>query len=170
MGSEGVPDLPLLLLQKSTVLKALVVGEYYRFGGGGVGKLFFDALAKNVTLRTLGLQVQDDYYSVRSEEWMEQLADALMVNKSLVSINLTGNLKNDYDKGAKWIGAALKVNTSLREIDLTHNGIYCEGSKLLGDALRENTTLFKIVLCNNCISNRGADWIAKVRFHCRSQH
>ena len=49
-------------------------------------------------------------------------------------------------KGAKAIGEALKVNTSLTEIYLTDNNIGDEGGKAIGEALKVNTSLTKINL------------------------
>jgi hypothetical protein len=156
MESGGLPDLPLELLQKSRVLETLVVGKYYRYGGGAIGKLFFDALAHNVTLRTLDLTDENDF--CQKDSWIKHFAAALMVNESLESINLTRNSLNDMR--LKWVCAALKVNTILREMDLTQNCIGNLESEWLGDALIGNTTLFKIVLCNNRIGDQGAECLA----------
>ena len=41
-------------------------------------------------------------------------------------------------EGAKAIGEALKVNTSLTEIDLNNNNIGVEGAKAIGEALKVN--------------------------------
>ena len=58
---------------------------------------------------------------------------------------LTTIIINAADKigaeGAKAIGEALKVNTSLTEIDLGKNEIGAEGGKAIGEALKVNISL-----------------------------
>ena len=56
-------------------------------------------------------------------------------------------------KGAKAIGEALKVNTSLTSINLGHNNIGDEGGKAIEEALRVNTSLTWIGLSHNNIGD-----------------
>ena len=44
-------------------------------------------------------------------------------------------------EGAKYVAEALKVNTSLTEIDLGDNNIGAEGAKYVAEALKVNTSL-----------------------------
>ena len=69
----------------------------------------------------------------------KQLRDGL-----LTKINLHWN--NIGVEGAKAIGEALKVNTSLTEISLYENNIGDEGGKANGEALKVNTSLTFISL------------------------
>ena len=55
-------------------------------------------------------------------------------------------LNNIGDEGAKAIGEALKVDTSLTSMYLLHNNIGDEGGKAIGEALKVNTSLTKINL------------------------
>ena len=63
---------------------------------------------------------------------------------SLTKIDLYGNAFGV--EGAKAIGEALKVNTSLIEIILLGNYMDAEGAKAIGEALKVNTSLTKIDL------------------------
>ena len=75
-------------------------------------------------------------------EGAKAIGEALKVNTSLTEINLWGN--NIGDEGGKAIGEALKVNTSLTEISLYGNNIGAEGAKAIREALKVNTSLTKI--------------------------
>ena len=55
------------------------------------------------------------------------------------------------DEGAKYVAEALKVNTSLTEIDLGWNNIDAEGAKYVAEALKVNTSLTEIDLDGNNI-------------------
>eukprot|EP00944_MAST-04C_sp_MAST-4C-sp1_P011864 g11864.t1 len=71
--------------------------------------------------------------NVLGAEETKQLRDGL-----LTKINLNRN--NIGDEGAKAIGEALKVNTSLTLILLSSNEIGDEGGKAIGEALKVNTS------------------------------
>ena len=62
---------------------------------------------------------------------------------------------NIGDEGGKAIGEALKVNTSLTEINLDGNKIGDEGGKAIGEALKVNTSLTKIGLDGNKLVMKG---------------
>ena len=64
----------------------------------------------------------------------EYLVDSIYLNDNKIG-----------DEGAKAIGEALKVNTSLTEIDLGHNKIGTEGAKAIGEALKVNTSLTELI-------------------------
>jgi hypothetical protein len=49
------------------------------------------------------------------------------------------------------IADALKINTSLTNINLRENNIYNNGGQAIANALENNTSLTKIDLSNNCI-------------------
>ena len=70
---------------------------------------------------------------------------------------------NDIEhKGARRLSEALKVNTSLTELDISHNNIGDEGTIALAEALGEggNTTLTKLDISYNKIG-KGASHLAK---------
>ena len=72
----------------------------------------------------------------------------------LVDFDLFG-YNNIGAEGGKVIGEALKVNTSLTEIDLQYNKIGDEGAKAIGEALKVNTSLTGIYLQYNKIGDEG---------------
>ena len=82
------------------------------------------------------------------------LADALKVNTTLTSIDLSGN--NIQAAGALSLADALKVNTTLTSIDLRDNNIQAAGALSLAEALKVNTTLTSIDLGSNNIEDAGA--------------
>ena len=49
--------------------------------------------------------------------------------------------------GLKALVAALEVNTSLLELDITNNRIDLEGCKILAKILRQNSTLETLKVC-----------------------
>ena len=84
-------------------------------------------------------------------EGAKAIGEALKVNTSLTKIYLD----NIGDEGAKAIGEALKVNTSLTEIYLWENKIGDEGARAIAEALKRNTSLTKIDLRENKIGDEG---------------
>eukprot|EP00019_Armaparvus_languidus_P004152 CAMPEP_0168604022 /NCGR_PEP_ID=MMETSP0420-20121227/15064_1 /TAXON_ID=498008 /ORGANISM="Pessonella sp." /LENGTH=292 /DNA_ID=CAMNT_0008643089 /DNA_START=46 /DNA_END=922 /DNA_ORIENTATION=- len=56
---------------------------------------------------------------------------------------------------------ALKVNTTLTEIDFGENELGDEGAKYIGDVLKVNTTLKSILLYHNEIGDAGVSYIAE---------
>lgn len=83
------------------------------------------------------------------------LAEALMENTCLHSLELGNNniseapLADGSAGAATRIGVALKENTTLRWLDLTHNDIGDKGATELASALEHNHTLHKLVLSEN---------------------
>ena len=79
---------------------------------------------------------------------------------------LTTIILNAADKigaeGAKAIGEALKVNTSLTRINLWDNNIGDEGGKAIGEALKVNTSRIEIFLGCNKIGDEVAETIFEV--------
>jgi hypothetical protein len=91
-------------------------------------------------------------------EGVQAIADALRVNGSLTSINLSSNNLTNYGKdmtGITELAAALTVNGTLTSIDLSRNnlcgvnwrgkGIYTSvGMTAIADALRANASLTEV--------------------------
>ncbi|KJE97551.1 hypothetical protein CAOG_09082 [Capsaspora owczarzaki ATCC 30864] len=63
--------------------------------------------------------------------------------------------------GAQAIAVALKVNTTLTQLDLWSNQIGDEGAQAIAEALRANTTLTWLKLSYNQIGDAGAQAIAE---------
>ena len=97
-----------------------------------------------------------------SEKGGKSIGDALMVNRSLQSLDLRDN---PISSGAIHIAESLKHNPSLIELNLGNCGISEEGGKAIGDALMVNISLQVLYLCDNPIST-GVVYIAKsLKYH-----
>jgi Ran GTPase-activating protein (RanGAP) involved in mRNA processing and transport len=62
------------------------------------------------------------------------LADALKVNSTITSINLSFNYVGD--DGVKALGDALKVNSAITTINFSNNYVGVDGAKAFADALK----------------------------------
>ncbi|KJE93094.1 hypothetical protein CAOG_003935 [Capsaspora owczarzaki ATCC 30864] len=65
------------------------------------------------------------------------------------------------DDGAEAIAEALKVNTTMSELDLGKNQIGVAGAQSIAEALKVNTTLTTLYLDRNQIGDAGAEAIAE---------
>jgi hypothetical protein len=81
------------------------------------------------------------------------IADALRVNTTLTELNLRGN--DVGEEGAKALADALKVNTTLTELDISCDYMGDEGAKALADALKINKTVTKLILFAYNITEEG---------------
>ena len=81
-------------------------------------------------------------------------SQALAVNTSLTTLNLSGNCIGP--EGATSLSQALALNTSLTTLDLSVNGIRPEGATLLFRALAVNTSLTTLNLSGNSIGAEDA--------------
>ncbi|CAF1559186.1 unnamed protein product, partial [Didymodactylos carnosus] len=93
-----------------------------------------------------------------SNEGATSIADALKVNKTLRQLDVSHN--NISNEGATSIADALKINTTLTWMSISNNNISNEGATSIAHALKINTTLSSLGISNNNISNEGATSIA----------
>jgi Ran GTPase-activating protein (RanGAP) involved in mRNA processing and transport len=94
-----------------------------------------------------------------TREGVKEVAEALKVNKTLRSVDLS---RNQIGVGAaKAIANALKVNKTLRSVDLSRNQLGVGAAKAIANALKENTSLQSIYLYGNKIGVDGAKAIAE---------
>uniref|UniRef100_A0AAR2IYQ6 NACHT domain-containing protein n=1 Tax=Pygocentrus nattereri TaxID=42514 RepID=A0AAR2IYQ6_PYGNA len=82
------------------------------------------------------------------------LAEALMVNQTLHTLDLRGN--SIGMAGAKALSSALKTNRSLRSLNLQENSLGMDGAIFIATALRGNHQLTYINLQGNGIGESGA--------------
>lgn len=98
--------------------------------------------------------------------WIEKFSEALKENQSLISLKLYNCdmtsrlsyiLNTADDSGVEAIAGALKINTTLKFLDLEGNDIGEEGVKAIFEALKTNTTLTNLSLRNNSFSMISID-------------
>ena len=87
------------------------------------------------------------------------IAEAMSFNKSIKTLGLSRNLIGNDEllnvlnpsliTGGEAIGAMLKANTTLTELDLSWNGIRLESAIAIGEALEGNSTLRTLLLGYN---------------------
>uniref|UniRef100_UPI0037E963DA NLR family CARD domain-containing protein 3 n=1 Tax=Semicossyphus pulcher TaxID=241346 RepID=UPI0037E963DA len=122
-----------------------------------------------------------------STKGAKALSRALLVNRTLTSLNLRNN--NIGSKGAKFLAEALKMNPVLVSVNFQNNGIEEEGAqalaevlqcnrklvslnlqknrigvggaKRIADALKTNMTLTKLILCSNQLGDKGTVALAE---------
>jgi len=89
-------------------------------------------------------------YTVR-EGGMESLTDALkLLPEELHNrIGLANNALGE-DTG-RALAETLRLNTTLRELELSYNNIGDDGARALAEALRRNTTLTSLRLADNAL-------------------
>ncbi|XP_075422478.1 NLR family CARD domain-containing protein 3 [Ascaphus truei] len=91
---------------------------------------------------------------------MELLASVLRAKDCAIQrISLAENLLGN--RGAKALGRALMVNRTLVALDLHGNAIGPSGAKALAEALRNNQVLLRLNLQNNQIKGQGAQFLAQ---------
>ncbi|KAM8960396.1 NLR family CARD domain-containing protein 3 [Pelodytes ibericus] len=86
------------------------------------------------------------------------LGRALMVNRTLVSLDLHGN--SIGSNGVKSLAEALRNNQVLHSLNLQNNQIKSEGTQFLAQALQVNRKLKALNIQKNHIEARGAESLA----------
>uniref|UniRef100_A0A8C6XFJ8 NLR family CARD domain containing 3 n=1 Tax=Naja naja TaxID=35670 RepID=A0A8C6XFJ8_NAJNA len=87
------------------------------------------------------------------------LAKSLMVNRSLLALDLRSNTIGP--NGAKALADSLKNNQHLLSLNLQKNEIGPQGSKQLAEALKRNWGLKDLILSGNCVGDQGAAALAE---------
>ena len=83
------------------------------------------------------------------------VAEILTSNTSVTEVYLNFN-EEIGDEGAKALAEALKVNATVKKLDLDGCGIGDDGAAALAEALRSNTSLTKLALMfNKSIGEQG---------------
>lgn len=88
-------------------------------------------------------------------------SEALKYNTTLNTLHLSDTYGALGPLGAKALSGALKVNSSLTNLNLRFNQIGASGAQALSDALEINTTLTKLDLSDNDISASGTQFLSK---------
>ncbi|XP_070783030.1 NLR family CARD domain-containing protein 3 [Enoplosus armatus] len=87
------------------------------------------------------------------------LAEALKMNQVLVSINFQNNAIEE--EGAQALAEVLQCNRKLVSLNVQKNTIGAEGAKRIADALKTNRTLTKLILCSNQLGDKGTIALAE---------
>ena len=106
------------------------------------------AICEGLEVNTTLIKLSITGNNIRDEE-AKFISKGLKANKTIDTLCLRQN-KIRYDVT---IGEALKVNTSLVELNLSFNRIRDEGARSIGEALKYNTTLVNLHLSNNNIKD-----------------
>ncbi|XP_034716338.1 NLR family CARD domain-containing protein 3 isoform X2 [Etheostoma cragini] len=87
------------------------------------------------------------------------LAEALKMNQVLVSINFQNN--SIEEEGAQALAEVLHCNRKLVSLNIRKNKIGAGGAKRIAEALKTNQTLTKLILCSNQLGDKGAIALAE---------
>ena len=132
-------------------------------------KMIGQALHANRTLKTLHLGNNNNDENENNEDVVPPVAPgndngndgsyviialALRQNSSLTELYITHS--NIHDQDAKALASTLKVNNTLTHLDLSGNKFGPEGSGALASALKKNTVLTELDLGQNNINVEGA--------------
>ena len=86
------------------------------------------------------------------------ISDCLKINKSLKELNMS---KNEItSNGVKEIATAIRVNTILEKLNLSCNEISDDGVNFISDGLKNNNSLKEVNISRNKITSEGAQYIA----------
>ena len=89
----------------------------------------------------------------------KELAEVIKVNKTLKRIDLTYNQIGNA--GAQALAEAIKGNKTLKRIDLTYNKISDAGALALAEAIQVNNTVTEMIVDRNSIGDDGARSLAQ---------
>ncbi|XP_041830891.1 NLR family CARD domain-containing protein 3 [Melanotaenia boesemani] len=87
------------------------------------------------------------------------LAEALKMNQAVISINFQNNAITE--DGAQALAEVLQCNRKLVSLNIRKNTVGAIGAKRIADALKTNRTLTKLILCSNQLGDKGAIALAE---------
>ena len=106
----------------------------------------------------------------------ESIAKIIDASRKLQVLNVSNNYSNYVDaKNATqqelcMVAEAIGKNTSLQELNISHNNLQDDGSMLIAEQLKFNETLQCLNISANRITNIGAVHIAEALYVCTSLH
>ncbi|KAF9952974.1 hypothetical protein BGZ72_005788 [Mortierella alpina] len=89
----------------------------------------------------------------------QALAEALKINMTLTFLNLSHNSMGDNTVQA--LAEALKINSTLTNLGLSYNSIGYNGGPVLAEALKINRTLTRLNLMSNSIGDNAGQALAE---------
>ncbi|XP_028989877.1 NLR family CARD domain-containing protein 3 isoform X2 [Betta splendens] len=87
------------------------------------------------------------------------LSEALKMNQVLVSVNFQNNAIEE--EGAQALAEVLQCNRKLVSLNMRKNAIGAGGAKRIAEALKTNRTLTKLILCSNQLGDKGTIALAE---------
>ena len=108
----------------------------------------------NIPLKILNIPELILYHMQLTDTQIKALAEALKINTTLRELNLSKNFISD--EGGKALAEALKINTTLTKLNLSKNSIGNQGASAIAEALKTNTTLTTLDFSWNYIDIKGA--------------
>uniref|UniRef100_A0A7S1IVT4 Uncharacterized protein n=1 Tax=Eutreptiella gymnastica TaxID=73025 RepID=A0A7S1IVT4_9EUGL len=125
--------------------------------------LLTEELKTNTSLTNCNFEMNHMCSTVAGEFYesaITSLAEALAVNSTLKSLNLTWNFLQA--QGIDILAPSLAKNSGLRVLNLSRNFIGDDGLRTLTKALVSNASLISLSLAANEITSRGAKSVAKL--------
>ncbi|KAF7645172.1 hypothetical protein LDENG_00208890 [Lucifuga dentata] len=138
------------MLQVNNTLQELQLAEC-DLGSQSVITLIV-VLKSNTSLRSV--DISRPLLFSQQEEWAEHCCSMLQVNNSLVELHL-GKL-GMTDSALERLTAGLRLNHTLRYLDLRCNRLRRDSALHLAELLQQNATLHILDLSSNCIQDEGA--------------
>ena len=86
-------------------------------------------------------------------------SDFIKIDKSLKELNISNN--NITSNGAKEIATAIRVNTTLEKLDISCNSLSDEGATFISNGLKNNISLQELNISRNKITSEGTKEITK---------
>lgn len=161
IGNEGAKDIAALLQRDISISKLTLSSEPE--GIGGV-RAVANSLRINRTLRKLCFQKIDDRCNFEFSGESEEIAKALLCNRTLSVLELDSNAVRD--KGAKAIASVLSHNNcGLVKLGLGDCDIGTTGTRALAEALLHNSVLQILDLAYNRIEDEVAGKLAAALAH-----
>ena len=156
-GAEHIAD----VLKNTSIVHTLILGSAMNTIPECGLKCILESLLTNCSLINLHLHggaFSDDVLKITQESG-PVLCRMLQRNKTLTELHLSRN-RGVSDTGAFFVAEGLKLNTSLRVLQLIKCGISAEGAKFISGALEVNTSLKVISLARNGLGDAGVDYLA----------
>ena len=142
------------MLKENDTLDILHMG-YNRCESDRRAYYIAEGLKNNVALHTLDLRNSD-----LTPSGIEHLAGALKYGSPLEILTLSFNTHVN-DEGLKYLGDALKQNTSLRKLDVSMCGLTSRGAEYLAIALETNHHLEELNISDNPVGDDGIQYLSE---------
>ena len=136
-------------------------------------KITTDILGSGYTVNHFYYQFKTkEIMNGQSEKWINMLRNertflmkSLNVNRSVKTLDLSGNGKNFGDEGARLLCQVLMKNKSIENMNISGNCITNAGAIFLGRLIDKNFSIRCLDLSNNAIEDDGAQQLSDGLIH-----